>query len=53
MIETQAHRYSSKSIQRDLSNEYQFDRIAMVFKGLLRCALAKVTSALEGLTIHN
>ena len=32
-----AHGYSSESIQRELSNEYQHDRLYMVFKSLLPC----------------
>ena len=50
MNETLANGYSSKSTQRELSNEYQHDRVYMVFKNL--CALVlwtKVASALEGL----
>ena len=50
MTETLAHGYSSESTQRKLFNEYQHDRVYMVFKNL--CVLAvcmKVGSALEGL----
>ena len=32
MTETLEHGYSSESTQRELSNEYQHDRIEMVFK---------------------
>ena len=40
MTETLAHGYSSESTQRDLSNEYQQDRVLMVFrKSLHLCAL--------------
>ena len=52
MIETLAHGYSSKSTQREDSNEYQYDRVYMVFKNI--CVLVlwmKVASALEGLNI--
>ena len=34
MTETLAHGYSSDSTQRELSNEYQHDRVKMVFKNL-------------------
>ena len=36
MAETLAHRYSSESTQRELSNEYQHNRVKMVFKKTLR-----------------
>ena len=32
MTETLGHRYSSESTQRELSNEYQQDRVKMVHK---------------------
>ena len=51
-IETLANWYSSESTQWQLSNEYQLDRVYMVFKNL--CALVLRTeeaSALEGLSI--
>ena len=35
--ETLAHGYSSESTQRDLSNEYQHDRVYVVFKN--RCVI--------------
>ena len=44
--ETLAHEYSSESTQQELSNEYQHDRVKMVFKKIM----AKVASALEWLT---
>ena len=50
MTETLANGYSSESTQRQLSNEYQNDRVYMDFKEL--CILliwTKVASALEGL----
>ena len=34
MIETLANGYSSDSTQQELSNEYQHDRVKMVFKNL-------------------
>ena len=34
MIETLAHGYSSESSQLELSNEYQHDRVQMVFNNL-------------------
>ena len=54
MIETLAYGYSSESTQRELSNEYQYDRVQMVFKNI--CVLVlwmKVASALEGLSKKN
>ena len=51
MIETLAYGYSSESTQRYLSNEYQNDRVEMVFKNLcILVLLMTVASALEGLT---
>ena len=50
MNKTQAHKYSSESTQRELSNEYQHDRVYSFFKKV--CVLVvrmKVASALEGL----
>ena len=42
--------YSSASTQRELSNEYQHDRVSMVFKDFCVLVLRmKVASALEGL----
>ena len=51
MTETLAHGYSSKSTQGELlSNEYQHDRVLMVFKNLCILVLwTKVASALVGL----
>ena len=52
MTETLAHGYSSESTQRELSNEYQHDRVQMVFKDLCIFVLwTKVASALEGLML--
>ena len=51
MTETLANGYSFESTRRELSNEYQHDRVQIVFKNL--CVLElwmKVASALEGLT---
>ena len=40
MTETMANGYSSESTQRELSNEYQHDRVFMDFEKSLRlCAL--------------
>ena len=51
MTETLAHGHSFESTQQELSNEYQHDRVKMVFKSLCVLVLwAKVASALEGLT---
>ena len=50
--DTLAYGYSSESTQGELSNEYQNDRVKMVFKNL--CVLVlwmKVALALEGLNI--
>ena len=45
-----AHGYSSKSTQQELSNEYQHDRVSMLFKNLCVLGLwTKVASAMEGL----
>ena len=52
MIETLENGYSSESTQstqRELSNEYQHDRVQMVFKDLV--LWTKVASALKGLTL--
>ena len=50
MTETLANGYSSESPQRELSNEYQHDRVWMVFKKICLLVLwMKVVSALEGL----
>ena len=52
MTETLANGYSYESTQRELSNEYQHDRVMMVFKNICVFALwTKVASALEGLTV--
>ena len=56
MTETLAHGYLSDSTQRELSNEYQHDRVSMFFQGqedfhILFCFFVhwtKVTSASEG-----
>ena len=49
MTETLAHGYSSESTRQELSNEYQHDRVYMVFKNLCILVLrTKVASALEG-----
>ena len=50
MTETLANGYSSESTQRELSDEYQHDRVVMIFKNLCILVLwTKVASALEGL----
>ena len=50
MTETLANGYSSERSQRELSNEYQDDRVQMFFKNLciLNVLWRKVNSALEG-----
>ena len=46
---TLAHGYSSESIQRELSNEYQNDRVSMVFKTTLcTCALDESSLSIHG-----
>ena len=50
MTEALARGYSSESTQRELSNEYQHDRVLMVFQCITLLVLwTKVASALEGL----
>ena len=50
MNETMANGYSSESTQRELSNEYQYDRVLMIFIMFCFCVhWTKVTSASEGL----
>ena len=52
MTKTRANGYSSESTQCELSNEYQHDRVYMVFKNL--CILVfwtNVSSALKGLNV--
>ena len=50
MTETLANGYSSESTQRELSDEYQHDRVSMFFKNLCVLVLwTKAASALEGL----
>ena len=54
MTETLTNGYSSESTQRELSNEYQHDRVWIVFKKLCVLVLwTKVASALEGLMISS
>ena len=51
ITETLANGYSSESTQRELSNEYQDDRVSMFFQESCILVLwTKVVSALEGLT---
>ena len=50
MTETLANGYSSESTQRELSNEYQYDRVSTVFRKLCIFVLwMEVASASEGL----
>ena len=50
ITETLAKGYSSESTRRELSNEYQDDRVSMVFQESCILVLwTKVVSALEGL----
>ena len=54
MAETLAHGYSSERTQRERSNEYQHDRVKLVFNNL--CILVLLTKvaliALEGLKVR-
>ena len=51
--ETLAHGYSSEVTQRGLSNEYQHDRVLMVFNNLgVLMFLTEVALAFEGLMGH-
>ena len=50
ITETLANGYSSERTRRELSNEYQDDRVSMVFQESWILVLwTKVVSALEGL----
>ena len=50
MTETLANGFSYESAQRELSNEYQYDRVQMIFKFFYVLAhYKKVVSALKGL----
>ena len=52
MTETLANGYSYESAQRELSNQYQHDRVQMVFKICYVIAYyTKVVSALKGLKL--
>ena len=52
MTETLANGYSSESTHQELSNEYQHDRILMIFKIICILMLwTKVASALEELRV--
>ena len=52
MTETKANGYSSESTQRELSNEYQHDRVKMIFRNLCVLVLGtKVASALKGIIL--
>ena len=53
MTKTLANGYSSESTQRELSNEYQHDRVSMVFKDFSVLVLwTNIASALEGLNLY-
>ena len=47
MTETLAHWYSSESTQRELSTEYQHDRVSMVFKEFCVLVLGKISLNIE------
>ena len=51
ITETLANGYSSESTRRELSNEYQDDRVSMISQECFILVLwTKIVSALEGLT---
>ena len=53
MTETLEHEYSYENIQRELSNEYQHDRVKTVFNNLCILVLwMKVDLAVEGLSMN-
>ena len=48
MTQTLVNGYTFESTRRELSNEYQYDRVKMIFKNLcIRVLLTVLTSALE------
>ena len=51
MIGTLAHGYSSERTQRELSNEWQEDRVDVFQKSLILVLWTIVALALEGLTL--
>ena len=54
MFETLANGYSYERAPRELSYEYQLDRVKLVFKNLSVPVLSmKVASALEGLIFYH
>ena len=53
ITETLAHEYSFESTQREPSNEYQHDRVWIVFKNLCVFVLwTNASSALKGLKLR-
>ena len=53
MTETLANGYSSESTQQEHSNEYQHDRVEMVFKKSLRsCALDESRLSIGRVNMH-
>ena len=52
MTETLGNWYSSESTRRELSNEYQFDRVKMIFKKSLHlCALDDISLSIGELIV--
>ena len=51
MNETMAHGYSSESTQSELSNEYQHDRVKLVFKNT--CVLVLWTKVVKTINEEN
>ena len=53
MTETFSYGYSSEGTLQELSNEYQHDRVQMVFKNIFILVLwTKLVSALKGLKFN-
>ena len=53
ITETLANGYSSESTRHELSNEYQDDRVSMVFhESCILVLWTKIVSALEGLRLY-
>ena len=53
MIETLAYGYSYESTQRELSHEYQHDRVLMVFKEIFACLRLDESSLSIGLGLQD
>ena len=54
MTETLANGYSFERTQQELSNEYQYDRVSMVFKKSLHpCALDETSHSIGGVNLQS